>query len=279
MKKPMIYLNHDFNPIHTFECGQCFRWNANPDNADEYTGIASGRVCRVKGNTVYCPDCDNEFWENYFCADIDYGAIKSRLEGCGCELKAGIEYGGGIRILRQDIWEMIISFIISANNNISRIKKIIEAMCRNFGVRIEAEEGEYYSFPTAEKLNSLDISDLACLKAGYRDKYIMDAAAKISCGEVCIDKLADMPTADAKKELMKIKGVGGKVADCILLFSLSRYEVFPKDVWIKRVLKELYEISESETDSFVEERFGNLAGYAQQYLYYWARAMGLGAVK
>lgn len=268
----MIYLNNDFSPAHTFDCGQCFRWNASPENPSEYIGVASGRVCRAEGNTVYCADEDNAFWENYFSYDIDYGDIKKRLSKPGLKLKPCIEYGGGIRILRQDLWEMIISFIISANNNIPRIKRIIETLSKEFGERIDTDiEGEFYAFPTAEKLSSLNISDLGCLRAGYRDKYIMDAAQKVAGKEVDLSALPDMTTLDAKRELMKIKGVGGKVADCILLFSMSRYEVFPKDVWIKRVMNELCGVPENETDTFVSENFGSLAGYAQQYLYYWAR--------
>lgn len=266
----MIQLTNDFSPIHTFECGQCFRWNSLGDE-NEYIGVAGGRVCRVKNGEVYCPDADNLFWENYFCTDIDYGGIKNVLEKNDPKLKKCIGFGGGIRILRQDVWETIISFIISANNNIPRIKKIIETMCREFGEKIQTENGIYYAFPTAEKLNSLDVSDLACLRVGYRDKYIMDAVAKVVGGEVDLNALNDMPTQAAKKELMKIKGVGGKVADCILLFALSRWELFPKDVWIKRILDEVYGVSEKEIDGFIVDKYGEYAGFAQQYMYYYYR--------
>ncbi len=272
----MIYLTQNFNDIHTFECGQCFRWNPCGDGG--YIGVAGGRVCRVFDGKVYCPDSDNGFWESYFALDEDYDSIKSELEKRDPELKKCIEYGGGIRILHQDLWETIISFIISANNNIPRIKKIIETLCRTFGDRIESEEpaGEFYSFPTADKISALDISDLGCLRAGYRDKYIADAAAKVSSGEVSLGAIPEMSTPDAKRELMKIKGVGGKVADCILLFSCGRYETFPKDVWIKRVVTELYGISEAQIDGFINDKYGNLAGFAQQYLYFWARDNKIG---
>ncbi len=272
----MIYLKNDFSPVHTFDCGQCFRWNQT-DVKDEYIGVAGGRVCRVREGEVYCPDEDNLFWENYFCFDTDYGHIKTLIGGNDPKLKKCIEFGGGIRLLRQDVWETIISFIISANNNIPRIKKIIETMCSEFGEKIETyidipgNNQDYYAFPTAEKLSSLDISDLACLRAGYRDKYIMDAASKVASGEVDLDELHGMPTADAKKELMKIKGVGGKVADCILLFSLSRWELFPKDVWIKRILDEVYSVSEKDIDGFIADKYGEYAGFAQQYMYYYYR--------
>ena len=207
------------------------------------------------------------------------GKIKKYLESHDETLKKCIDFGGGIRILHQDIWETIISFIISANNNIPRIKKILETMCREFGDKIDFKynsklgipEGEYYSFPEPERLNSLSIEDLACLRAGYRDKYIMDAAEKVSSGEVNLKDIPEMPTELAKKELLKIKGVGGKVADCILLFSMGRYELFPKDVWIKRILNQVYGVEEKETDSFVTEKYGNYAGFAQQYMYYYYR--------
>ncbi len=267
----MIYLTRNFDQVHTFECGQCFRWN--PDGDGGYIGVAGGRVCRVKDGAVVCPDADNEFWENYFGEGDDYDKIKSELISRDPELEKCVEYGSGIRILRQDLWETIISFIISANNNIPRIKKIIETLCKSFGDEIE--EG-YFSFPAAERLGVLDIGDLACLRAGYRDKYILDAARKVSSGEVDLSAVPDMPTADAKRELMKIKGVGGKVADCILLFSCARYETFPKDVWIKRVVTELYGVEDKEIDGFIAEKYGDLAGFAQQYLYFWARDNKIG---
>ncbi len=266
----MIYLTRNFNDVHTFECGQCFRWN---QKDGVYTGVAGGRVCRVKDGVVSCPDSDNDFWEKYFASGDDYDAIKSELSRRDPELIKCIEYGGGIRILRQELWETIVSFIISANNNIPRIKKIIETLCAAFGEEIE--DG-YYSFPAPERIAALELEDLACLRAGYRDKYIIDAAQKVSSGEVDIAALPEMTTEDAKCELMKIKGVGGKVADCILLFSCGRYETFPKDVWIKRVVTELYGVPEKEIDGFIAEKYGDLAGFAQQYLYFWARDNKIG---
>lgn len=272
----MIYLKNDFNEIHTFECGQCFRWNKQSDGS--YIGISSDKICKVNNGTVLCNDNDNDFWNAYFCVNTDYGLIKKTLTEQDDNLKKCIDYGSGIRILNQDIWETIVSFIISSNNNIPRIKKIIETMCQNFGDKINTnnidyniDNSQYYSFPSADAINNLDISDLACLRAGYRDKYIMDAAAKVSSGEVNLNEIVNMPTQDAKYELMKIKGVGGKVADCILLFSMGRYELFPKDVWIKRILDMVYSIKDAEIDTFVSTKYGELAGYAQQYLYYYYR--------
>lgn len=277
----MIYLKQDFDQVHTFECGQCFRWNPAENG---YIGIAGGKVCRVSGDTVYCPDGDNEFWARYLSADTDYSQIKGKLAERDPLLEKCIEFGGGIRILCQDPWETIVSFIISANNNIPRIKKIIETLCRKFGdkIHIDSEsaamgipDGEYYSFPSAERLSGIDISELAELRAGYRDKYIIHAAETVASGQVDLSAVQNMSTPDAKRELMKIKGVGGKVADCILLFSMKRFETFPKDVWIKRILNMVYQVpeaaSEKDLNSFVWEKYGNLAGFAQQYMYYYYR--------
>lgn len=274
----MIRLNHDFSPKDTFECGQCFRWN---NYGTGYIGIAFGKIARVEKNTVFCPEEDNEFWSGYFSVSTDYDEIKKILTGSDTELKKCIEFGKGIRILKQDVWETIISFIISANNNIPRIKKIIETMCRSFGDRLKIPEGlgipdgEYYSFPSPGRILKAGLSALAPLRAGYRDKYIFHAAETVCGGQTDLTRLPSLSTQDAKKELMKIKGVGGKVADCILLFSLGRYETFPKDVWIKRVLNTVYGVSEKETDGFIAEKYGGYAGFAQQYLYYYYRENNL----
>lgn len=265
----MIQLdNCDFEAKATFECGQCFRWDAADDG---YTGIADGKICKIHGSTIICPDCDNEFWSDYFCLGYDYAGLKKNLLSADPKLKDCIEYGGGIRILKQPLWETVVSFIISANNNIPRIRKIISTLCQSFGDKITYEGITYYSFPSPERLAALDVSDLAHLRAGYRDKYLLDAAEKFATGEVSGEVLRSLPTSDAKKLLLKIKGVGGKVADCILLFALGRYEVFPQDVWIKRIMNQIYGVSEKDTLSFVESTYGALGGFAQQYLYYYYR--------
>lgn len=258
-----------FDPAHTFECGQCFRWNC--DDKGVYTGISGGKICRVEGQNIICKDEDFLFWKNYFAIDTNYLEIKDNLLKMDSSLTDCVNYGSGIRILKQDIWETIISFIISANNNIPRIKRIIETMCQLFGEKIETEEEVFYAFPSPGALAKLKKEDLALLKVGYRDVYILDAAQKVFSGEVDIDKLPDMTDSEAKTELMKIKGVGGKVADCILLFALQRFSVFPTDVWIKRILADVYGIDEKNIMQFVSEKYKSLAGFAQQYLYYYYR--------
>lgn len=260
---------NSFNPVHTFECGQCFRWNC--DQNGIYTGISDGRVCRVNGQSIIFDDKDTEYWREYFALDTDYCKIKSKLLRMDKKLCDCIEYGAGIRILKQDLWETIVSFIISANNNIPRIKRIIETMCTMYGDKIAVEEDNLFSFPSPEVVANLTKEDLAPLKVGYRDTYILDAAKKIESGEVNLSNLPNLSDKDAKIELMKIKGVGSKVADCILLFALGRFSVFPTDVWIKRILSDIYKVPDKEMQNFVNKKYKSLAGYAQQYMYYFYR--------
>ena len=259
------------NLSHIFECGQCFRWNSDADGS--YIGVVENEVvrARIADNTFILDGTTNEaFWKNYFDLNADYTEIKNKLNKDKI-LKKCIEYGYGIRILKQEPFEAIISFIISANNNIPRIKKIIEALCRLYGQRLEFEGREYYTFPTAQTLAKLEISDLAPIRAGFRDKYIIDAARKISSSEVDLQKIHAMSTVQARNELMKIKGVGKKVADCVLLFGFSRLDVFPQDVWIKRILNDAYSVAPTNIDEFSRNKFGAYGGLAQQYLFYYHR--------
>lgn len=258
-----------FDLIQTFECGQCFRWNKNTDGS--YTGVAHGKLICIKESDGYIHiNDDSEIWREYFDLDTDYNSIIDTLSVSDI-MKNAIAKGSGIRILRQDFFETVISFIISQNNNIPRIKGIVESLCRQFGSRIE---GDYYSFPEADTLAALEPKDLAFLRAGYRDAYIIDAARKIVSGEISRDIIFHAPIDEARSEISKIKGVGPKVADCILLFGASRGEVFPTDVWMKRVLTELYgfeNLTPKAINAFAKENFGALAGYAQQYLFYSVR--------
>ena len=266
----LIHESCAFDPVHTFECGQCFRWNQNADGV--YVGISGDKVCYVNGREIVCNDSEADFWFEYFSLGTNYNDIQKKLIKADKNLKKCIDFGKGIRILKQDVWETIVSFIISANNNIPRIKKIIEAMCEMFGEKLEFDGEVYYAFPTPEKIASLEKEDLSSLRAGYRDAYIIDAAQKVSSGIVDIDALSTMSDKDAKAELMKIKGVGGKVADCIMLFSLGRFSVFPTDVWIKRILADVYNVEDKNIEEFVSQKYGSLAGFAQQYLYYYYRS-------
>ena len=258
-----------FDLKDTFECGQCFRWNENTDGS--YTGVAFGKVLNVKKaeNSVVLSD-NSAIWKDYFDLSTDYNKIMKELSIDDIMVEA-IAKSSGIRILKQEFAETVISFIISQNNNIPRIKSIIENLCQKFGKELE---GGYFAFPEMSKLSNLSPDDLKFLKAGYRDSYIIDAAQKISLNSLDMDIIKNAPISDARAEISKIKGVGPKVADCILLFGASRTEVFPTDVWMKKVLTTFYgfeTLTPKEINGFAEKKFGRLAGYAQQYLFNLAR--------
>ena len=245
----------------TFECGQCFRWNA--DENGVYRGTAFGYPAQVwteDGEVYLCSDAPEKMWREYFDLDRDYAGISAGFHG-GEYLDACIAYGQGIRILRQEPWEALCSFIISQNNNIPRIKGIIERLCSSFGEQIGESD---FSFPSCERLAALSEEELAPLRAGFRNKYILDAARKVSCGEVDFEKIKAAPFDEARQELLKIKGVGEKVAQCTLLYGFGRMEAFPVDVWVKRILSELY------PDGFPQCAKG-VEGIAQQYLFHWRR--------
>lgn len=272
----------DFNLKHIFDCGQCFRFNAVDSNT--YFGIAKGKALKISqnGDTVILYDTTEadfrNIWFDYFDLGRDYGEIKSRLS-CDDVMKEAILYGGGIRILNQDLWESVISFIISASNNIPRIKGIIERFCENYGKEIKYMGSTYYSFPDIETTASLTREDLAVIRSGFRDKYIMDAAQKFRSGELSDNYIKSLSTPDAKKALMTINGVGNKVSDCILLFGLGRVDSFPVDVWIKRIMEYCYfggEQSIETISAFAAERFGDIGGFAQQYLFFYARENKIG---
>ena len=195
-------------------------------------------------------------------------------------MKESIKYGEGIRILNQDLWEMIISFIVSANNNIPRIKGIIDRMSKKYGTCIVFRGQEYYTFPTPEALATVSMENLRALGLGFRDKYIFETTRKIVNGEVDLEKLKqEKSTKNIRNELLTLSGVGPKVADCILLFStLKRFDVFPIDVWVRRVMNDLYihnpveaKVNKKEIEQLAKEKFGDLEGIAQQYLFYWKR--------
>ena len=271
----------DFNLDNIFDCGQCFRWNKHDDGS--YVGVVASRALNITqdGDSVTLFDTSlkdfDEIWFNYFDFNTDYQKIKAVLSRDSV-LKTATEFGSGIRILNQELWECVVSFIISASNNIPRIKKIINTLCELFGDEINYMGNTYYSFPTPEKINSLSLDELSSIKAGFRDKYIL-SAAKFFCEEFNSDYFKDLDYSEAKKELIRINGIGNKVADCILLFSLSKRNSFPVDVWVKRVMEYFYFDEPQSTEkiqSFSKEKFGDLGGYAQQYLFYYAREQKIG---
>ena len=282
-QKYIIKNQESFELKDIFECGQCFRWNENEDGS--YTGVINTGVLNVEKQdqkiifTGLLDEDIEKIVRFYFDLDRNYEEIKLQLSNVDKYLKTSVEYGKGIRILNQDLWETIISFIISANNNIPRIKRIIERISEKYGTKIEWNGKKYYTFPTPEQLSQAKVEDLRALGTGFRDVRIYETTRKVLRGEVDLNEIAKKDTLTARDELLTLSGVGPKVADCILLFStLKRFDVFPIDVWVRRVMNELYiknedenKVSKKEIMKIAEQKFGDLEGLAQQYLFYWKR--------
>lgn len=254
----------NFDLPHTLDCGQAFRWEEKRDGL--WCGVAVDRYLeleKLKDGTVILYNTTKQdfesFWCEYFDLNRNYNDIISAISGNEI-LKNAAEFGKGIRVLNQEPWETLCSFIISQNNNIKRIKGIISRLCENFGENM----GDFYSFPSAEKIAALSLDDLAVLRSGFRAKYILDAANKISNKEIDLYNLKNLSVDDARNELMKIKGVGPKVADCALLFSHRHIDAFPKDVWIKRAMQVLF-------DGELPKEAVPYAGIVQQYIFFYAR--------
>ena len=278
---------NSFNLKDIFDCGQCFRWNQTKD--DTYQGVIFCYVVNVtqhKNDIIFegFTNSENEdqssfekMIREYFDLDTDYEEYKNILSKVDENMKAAISFGSGIRILKQDLFETIISFIISANNNIPRIKKIVEKMCETYGKKIEWNGKRYYSFPTIENLSTASEGDLRKLGMGFRDKYIFNTVKKLKMLD--INELTNMSTNEISNKLQEMDGIGEKVSNCILLFSsLHRLDVFPIDVWVRRLMNELYFNRENEKDlknteimKAANEKFGCLKGLAQQYLFYQRR--------
>ncbi len=267
-----------------FECGQCFRFNKQED--ESYTGVVGNNVINVKkvDNEIHIKSVGQDNLEelvvNYFDLNRDYEQIKDKLSKIDENMEKSISYGKGIRILNQDLWETIISFIISANNNIPRIKGIIDRMSERYGKKIIFEGKEYYTFPTVDELSIASVEDLRALGLGFRDVRVYETTKMIKNKEVDLEQLKNEKDFNkVRNTLLTLPGVGPKVADCILLFStLKRWEAFPIDVWVRRVMNELYiknpdetKVKKEEIEKIAYEKFGNLAGIAQQYLFYWKR--------
>ncbi len=270
-----------FDIEEILECGQCFRFNKLGNK--EYIIIACSKVLHIKQYSEkieFYPCSKEEFeniWIDYFDLNRDYSNIKKILSEKDEVLKKSSEFAPGIRILNQQPWECLISFIISQNNRIPMIKQVIKNISEKFGTPSE----DYYLFPTLKQLENVSEDELMLCKTGFRAKYIIDAVKNVSSGNINFDKINELPLSEAKAKLMEIKGVGSKVADCTLLFSLRRKESFPIDVWVKRVMEHFYfngqETNIKEIQAFAEEKFGEYSGFAQQYLFHYARSMKIGA--
>ena len=252
-----------FDPDATFGCGQCFRWERQADGSWSGIVYAHALTVRANGTGIFIEgvgEAEADLISGYFDLDRDYSAIASRL-CCDPALAAAVAFAPGIRILRQEPWEALCSFIISQNNNIPRIKGIVSRLCTQFGEQIG---DALYAFPSVERIAALTEDDLAPLRSGFRAAYIIDGARRVASGEIPLDALSTMPLDEARSALMKIKGVGPKVADCALLFGSGRFDAFPVDVWVRRVLARFY------PDGF-PQHLACYGGLAQQYLFHYAR--------
>lgn len=274
----------DFNIKHIFECGQCFRWKK--EENESYTGVAKGKILNVeeKGDKIYLNNTNledfNNIWHDYFDLGTNYTEIKNKLKEMDEYLDKATDFGWGIRILKQDQWEMLISFIISSNNRIPMIQKAIDNLSKKFGKFIGEYNGkEYYAFPTPQELSRASKEEIRACQTGFRDKYIKSTADAVANNNDNVYGYSMLDTEQCRKELLKFNGVGPKVCDCISLFGMQKYDTFPVDVWVKRVMQEFYvdeDMSLPKIRVYALDKFGELAGFAQQYLFYYARELGIG---
>ena len=275
----------DFDLAQTLECGQCFHFVKLDEEEDVLT--AKGHVLHVsqEADTVTFYDTEEDeyvnVWKDYFDMDRDYSAIKKTLLEKDDKLKDAIESMWGVRILNQEFFEILISFIISQNKQIPHIKKIVADVSAKFGTYMGTYGGvDMYTFPTLEQLTNASEEDFKELKTGFRAPYIMDAIRRNMAGQFDEKELRGMDYESCVKELMTIKGVGEKVANCVSLFGLGKKEAFPVDVWIKRIMETMYfdgvDTPKDKIAAFAKEQFGELGGFAQQYLFYYGKTIKMG---
>ncbi|MCB2295369.1 8-oxoguanine DNA glycosylase [Clostridium algoriphilum] len=267
----------NFELDHIFECGQCFRWNKQTNG--NYIGVAYGKVVEVekKDTDVKIYNINeeefNDFWCDYFDLKRNYTAIKDEFQKDPL-LKRSVNFGHGIRLLQQEPFELTISFIISSNNRIPMIKRAINNLSKKWGKEIEYKGEMYYTFPTAADLEKASIEDIQSCSLGFRSRYVKDSVHRIYTGEVNLEFIKSQDDDICHEELKKLNGIGPKVSDCIMLFSMQKYSAFPVDVWVKRAMQFFYlapDVSLPKIRAFARDKFENFAGFAQQYLFYYAR--------
>lgn len=271
---------NDFDLSQTLECGQCFRFYKQDEN--EYVVVASGRLLHIKqiDKLLICYNTSKkdveEFWINYFDLDRDYGQIKSYLLSKDQVLKNAIDEKWGVRLLNQEFTETLISFIISQNKQIPHIKHIVKEISIRYGSFLGEVNGEkFYSFPNVDGLSKITLEDYRDMKTGFRAPYLLDAVNKLSTGALKYEELVKLSEEEARTKLMEVKGVGEKVANCVMLFSLGFRNAFPIDVWIKRIMEVLYFDNVDTKKEIIakkaKELYGEYGGYAQQYLFCYGR--------
>ncbi len=261
--------NPDFNIRKIAESGQCFRLK--PNEKGGYTLVAKERVLHLRDTEDGCQiDCTKEefvaLWRDYFDLDTDYAAIRAQADESDVFLQRACEYGTGIRMLRQDPWEMLVSFIISQRKNIPAIQFCIEALCSRYGEALESEEGTVYAFPSPERLAGLEEAHFLACSLGYRAKYVLSAARMVASGALDLGAIALLDDAALFAALLAVSGVGEKVANCVMLFGYHRLTCFPRDVWINRVEAREY------GGAFPLALYPETAGALQQYIFYYARS-------
>ena len=267
-----VAYTEDFDIKQTLECGQVFRYKVRDFGYTVYRLDQKADIyCQEDGMKIFTNN--KKYFINYFDFCTNYDRIKSSLEANPI-LQEAISYGQGIRILNSDPLEMIIEFIISQNNNIPRIRAIVERICEGYGENM----GDYYAFPTLDRLKQIPLKFFTDIKCGYRDKYLYDTIQMLDTS-IKIENIKQMSTSDARIELMKLKGIGRKVADCILLFGFRKTDVFPTDTWVVKAYNHIYNCNETNaikiSNHFVKI-FGDLSGFAQQYLFYKMRDSKMG---
>ncbi len=265
----MIMINNpDFNIRKIAESGQCFRLNQNPDGG--YTLIAKGRILRAldtpEGSALDCPQEDFDLiWRHYFDLERDYASIRAAVDPDDVFLRSACDYGRGIRMLRQDPWETLVSFIISQRKNIPAIKACVEALCSRYGEPLGNENDNRFAFPSAERLAALDEGHFIACSLGYRAKYVLAAARMVASGTLDLFAANQLDDNGLMEALLRVPGVGEKVANCVMLFGYHRLGRFPRDVWINRAEENEY------GGSFPVSRYPDTAGVLQQYIFYYAR--------
>ncbi len=280
MKEEITIKVKFFNLKYTLECGQCFRWKEVEEEENTYIGVIKDRVIKIKQEEdkllVRSNNMENleQVVTEYFDLNKDYQKIEQEISSIDNHVKEAVKRSSGLRLLNQDFFETLISYIISANNNIPRISKSVNEISKRYGKKIIFENEEYYLFPTAQELENVSIDEYRKCGVGFRDSYIYSTVKDILEGKFDIYSINDKKTATLRKELLNLKGVGPKVADCILLFACGRGEVFPIDVWVERVMSVLYfketngKMKKRDILEYAYNNFKDYAGIVQQHLFY-----------
>lgn len=282
MKKDwdLIFQMENINIKYTLDCGQCFRWKQifeNRDNTYEYIGVLQDRVIKIRQekNNFYVSsnkkDKLKETVYNYFDLYNNYEMIEKRISKIDSNIATSLKHSTGLHILNQPVFETMISYIISANNNIKRISGSVEKISRMFGKKIEFEGNDYYLFPTLKELKLATNENMLSCGTGFRSRYIIHNIKRLLENDDLLSSYNQMDSGVLRKELLTYMGIGIKVADCIMLFSMNRGEIFPIDIWVKRVMEKLYmkeNTSIKEIEAYAKEKFKNDAGIIQQHLFY-----------